>query len=172
MGNLEKNFCDTYANKGWSSIRYALNFKHQIGSLLDYAIKKERLLLESREFIDTGILIDLIASGLPNFVADRINRESLKQTEDLYNEIGKLEHMVNKKNFESKKSVKNSEGKEKQEKKPCKNCEKIGYTNRYHPESSCWFKDKEKIVEGKKSHINLNNNSEIEAELNDTNEKN
>ena len=53
-------------------------------------------------------------------MADRINRESLEKTEDLYNEIGKLEHMVNKKNFEYKKSLENFEGKEKQEKKHVK----------------------------------------------------
>ena len=86
-----------YSNKGWSSIRYALNFKYQSGTLLEYTIKKDRLFLEVREPINTGILIDLIASGLPNFVTDRL------KTEDLYNEIGKLEHMVNKKNFEYKK---------------------------------------------------------------------
>ena len=51
----KKNFCETYANKGWASIRYALSFKYQTGSLLDYAIKKERLLLESRKSIGTGI---------------------------------------------------------------------------------------------------------------------
>lgn len=33
----EKNFCDTFANKGWSPIRYALAFKYQSGSLLEYA---------------------------------------------------------------------------------------------------------------------------------------
>ena len=104
MGNF------MYSNKGWSSIRYALNFKYQSGTLLEYTIKKDRLFLEVREPINTGILIDLIASGLPNFVADRINRESLEKTEDLYNEIGKLEHMVNKKNFEYKKSLKNFVG--------------------------------------------------------------
>ncbi|CAK1542647.1 unnamed protein product [Leptosia nina] len=38
----ENNFCETFANKGWSSTRYALGFKYQAGSLLEYAIKKEK----------------------------------------------------------------------------------------------------------------------------------
>jgi len=93
-------FCETFVSKGWSRIRYALSFKYQTGLLLDYAIKKEKLLLEVRKSIDDGTLIDLIATGLPNFVADRIDREKLNKTEDLYNEIGKLEHLVLKKNSE------------------------------------------------------------------------
>ena len=40
------NFIETYANKGWSQIRYAMAFKYQTGSLLEYAVKKGRLLLE------------------------------------------------------------------------------------------------------------------------------
>ncbi|GBP36065.1 hypothetical protein EVAR_29196_1 [Eumeta japonica] len=84
----EKNFCDTFANKGWSPIRYALAFKYQTGSLLDYALKKEKLLLEVRKSIDTGTLIDLIALGLPNYLTDKIDRETLQETEDLYNELG------------------------------------------------------------------------------------
>ncbi|KAF9424312.1 hypothetical protein HW555_000451 [Spodoptera exigua] len=89
----EKNFCETFGNKGWSPIRYALGFKYQSGSLLEYALKKEKLLLEVRKTIDTGTLIDLIAAGLPNYLSDKIDRETLQQTEDLYNEIGKLEHL-------------------------------------------------------------------------------
>ncbi|GBP39190.1 hypothetical protein EVAR_26976_1 [Eumeta japonica] len=86
----EKNFCDTFANKGWSPIRYALAFKYQTGSLLDYALKKEKLLLEVRKSIDTGTLIDLIALGLPNYLTDKIDRETLQETEDLYNELGEI----------------------------------------------------------------------------------
>ena len=53
-----KSFCDTYSNTGWSSIRYALDFKYQSGPLL--CNKKETLLLEVRKTINKGILADLI----------------------------------------------------------------------------------------------------------------
>lgn len=99
-GKNGKKICDTFASKGWSAIRYALSFKYQTSSLLDYALKKEKLLLQVRRSIDTGTLIDLIATGLPNFVIDR---EKLEKPEDLYAEIGKLEHLVYKKNSETKK---------------------------------------------------------------------
>lgn len=42
----KNNFCETYGNKGWSQIKYAYTFRYQAGSLLEYATKKERLLLE------------------------------------------------------------------------------------------------------------------------------
>lgn len=160
----KKTFCETFVSKGWSPIRYALSFKYQTGLLLDYAIKKEKLLLEVRKSIDNGTLIDLIATGLPNFVADRIDREKLKKTEDLYNEIGKLEHLVHKKDFEKNKN-KNYINKEKIEKIPCETCKNKGKGTRFHPAAECWFKGKENETK----HVN---NSVLEVDLSDTDPKN
>lgn len=53
--------------------------------------KKEKLLLEIRKSFDDGTLIDLIATDLRISVADRMDIEKLKNTKDLYNEIGKFE---------------------------------------------------------------------------------
>lgn len=161
----ERMFCKTFANKGWSPIRYALAFKYQTGSLLDYALKKEKLLFEVRKSIDSGTLIDLIAFGLPNYVADKIDRGALQGTEDLYNEIGRLEHLVSKNKYEKR----NPEIKPKkiEEKRPCQTCvnEKKGI--RYHPEEHCWFK-----ARTSKSVVKTVNNSELEIELNEKNPKN
>lgn len=88
----KNNFCETFGNKGWAPIKYALSFKYKEGSLLDYAIKKEKLLPQARKTIDTGTLLDLIASGLPDFICDKIDREKLEASQDLFNEINKLEH--------------------------------------------------------------------------------
>lgn len=164
----EKNFCETFANKGWSPIRYALSFKYQAGSLLEYALKKEKLLLEVRKTIDIGTLIDLIAFGLPNYVADKVDRETLQGTEDLYNEIGKLEHLVGKNKYD-KKSIIYSETKTKkfEEKKPCQICFNEKKGKRYHPEENCWFKGK-----NQKTVVKTVNNSELEIELNEKNPKN
>lgn len=134
-----KSFSETYANKGWSQIRYAMSFRYQTRSLLEYAVKKEKLLLEVRK-IDTGTLIDLIAAGLPNFIADRIDRESLQETEDLFNKIGKLEHMTEKKKFGEKEIITKTENKV--TRTSCKICEKNNKGARYHPEALCWFKPK------------------------------
>lgn len=71
--------CDTFANKG----------------LLRYALKKI-LLLEIRKSIDTEIFLDFIALGLPNYVTDKIDREIIQETDDLNNELKKLEYFVGK----------------------------------------------------------------------------
>lgn len=162
----KKNFCDTFSSKGWSVIRYAMAFKYQSGSLLDYALKKEKLLLEVRKSIDNGTLIDLIATGLPNVVADRIDREKLKKTEDLYNEIGKLEHLSSKKTLETKKYK--TSNKDKIEKTPCEICKNRNKGNRFHTESECWFKEKEN--EGVKTR--QINTSTLEVDLSDNDPKN
>ncbi|GBP68279.1 hypothetical protein EVAR_57605_1 [Eumeta japonica] len=132
----------THLQKGWSPIRYALAFKYQTGSLLDYALK-EKLLLEVRKSIDTGTLIDLIALGLPNYLTDKIDRETLQETEDLYNELGRLQHLVGRNKYENKNyTYSDTKNKKIEEKKPCQICitEKKG--KRFHPEENCWFKQK------------------------------
>jgi len=47
----EKNLCNLFAIKGWSPFRHALAFKYQAVSLLDYALKKEKLLLEENQLV-------------------------------------------------------------------------------------------------------------------------
>ncbi|GBP43342.1 hypothetical protein EVAR_34258_1 [Eumeta japonica] len=99
----KSSFLQTYANENWTTSKYALFFKYQTGSLLEYAIKREKLLLEVRKTIDQGTLIDIIAAGLPDFITDRINKEEIVQTKDLFNELGKLKHLVAKKKFSKEK---------------------------------------------------------------------
>ncbi|ESO08502.1 hypothetical protein HELRODRAFT_169359 [Helobdella robusta] len=92
----KNKFCKSFANQGWNQVTYALLFKYKDGSLVDYAIKKEKLLLDMRTSIDTGTLVDLIAAGLPGFVLEKINRQSMEDTVDLFNEVRKYEHLMNK----------------------------------------------------------------------------
>ncbi|XP_073955235.1 uncharacterized protein [Choristoneura fumiferana] len=167
-----KIFCETYADKGWSPIRYAMSFRYIQGSLLEYALKKERLLLEINKTMDKPTLIDLIATGLPNFVADKIDRKNLKAAEDLFNNLRGLEHLVGKKIPEKKIVVFENKTKEKNEKyRPCRICEKENKTNRYHPESLCWFRNKNS--DGiKRDQIRTVNNSQLETELNEIDPKN
>lgn len=168
-----KTFCETYADKGWSPIRYALLFKYRQGSLLDYALKKERLLLEINKNMDKPTIIDLIATGLPNFIADKIDRDTLKRTEDLFSNIRSLEYLVERKNWEKKGVGLETKLKDKnvKEYQPCKICEKEGKYKRYHPESLCWFKNKtpDRL---KRDQIKSVNNFELETELNEVDPKN
>ncbi|OXU16482.1 hypothetical protein TSAR_011678 [Trichomalopsis sarcophagae] len=125
-----------------------------------------------RKSIDPGTLIDLIAVGLPEFIINKIDRETLKETVHLFNEISKYENMVNKKNILGKKKNRNSNTKGKiEEHKPCKICQKLNKCTRYHPEETSWFKTKEDEKE-KKNFIKHVNNSVIETELDETDQKN
>lgn len=167
-------FCESFANKGWNPVTYALLFKYKDGSLIDYAMRKEKLLLDMRRTIDPGTLVDLIAAGLPEFILNRIDRERLKDTVDLYNEVSKYEHMVNKKTFLAKKRyyMNSKTNDRKEEKHPCKTCERLNKGIRYHPENMCWFKINDDENKTKKSFIRHVNNSVIETELNENDQKN
>lgn len=98
----KENFCETYADKGWAPVKYAIGFRYINGSLLDYALKKEKLLLGMNTSMSPDILINLIAAGLPDFVTNRINKTTVKETKDMFNELRSLEHPV-KKNASDKK---------------------------------------------------------------------
>ena len=168
-----KSFSDTFANKGWSPIRYAMNFKYIQGSILEYAIKKERYLLEINKSIDTSTLIDLIAIGLPNIITDKIERESLKDVNDLFNYIRGLEHLTKKNDTKITSNTGNKYKYSRQEiklneKKSCTICENKGKFNRFHPENICWFKNEKNTTEDR----NLNSNSILQVELSNEDPKN
>ncbi|XP_052740284.1 uncharacterized protein LOC112046454 [Bicyclus anynana] len=174
--NWKIKFCKTYEDKGWSPIRYAFLFKYRQGTLLEYALKKERLLLEVNKSLDTRTLIDLIVIGLPNFIADEIDRNALKDTEDLFSSIRGLEHLRDKKIVGKKVVEWENKTKEKNlnslhDKRPCRICEKEKRGTRYHSESVCWFKNKVDD-HSKKELIRSVNNSELEMSLNEIDPKN
>lgn len=123
-----------------------------------------------RRNIDQGTLIDLIAAGFPEYIINKIDREELNDTVDLFNEIGKYEHIVNKKNFQEKKSQTSTKTQE-EKKKACKVCEKLGKETRFHNEDTCWFKNTIRTQENR-NFIKHVNNSVVEAELIDTDTKN
>ncbi|KAK9886418.1 hypothetical protein WA026_016697 [Henosepilachna vigintioctopunctata] len=47
----KEKFLETFADKGWSTGMYAIYYRHKEGSLMEYAIRKEKLLLEMDEDI-------------------------------------------------------------------------------------------------------------------------
>lgn len=147
---------ETFSSKGWSNRTYAHYFKYKEGSLVQYAIKKERLLLEINKNMDADTMIDRIAFGLPEFIREKINRDEIENTKDLINELQKLKGIENKKKI-FKKEDKPKHKFKNEEKKPCKTCEDMNKGVRYHPEEKCWFKQEKPKVIG--------SNSVIEAHL-------
>ena len=57
-----------FASKGWAQVRYAHNFKHLSGSLIEYALKKEKLILEVESRMTVISRINLIVMGLPTYI--------------------------------------------------------------------------------------------------------
>lgn len=159
------NFLETFGNKGWSQVRYAFNFKYQAGSILEYATKKERLILEINRVIDDSTMIYLIVMGLPDNIMNKIDRELLKTTTDLFKEINQFEYLAKKKEIEKQKSTK-SDYREPGQRIPCSICIKQKKGVRYHPENKCYFKD----VDVTKK-VQPANNS-IDAELIEEEQKN
>lgn len=167
----KENFCTTYRNKGWSQVKYAFTYKFQAGSLLEYATKKERLLLEINKHIDTQTMINLIVIGLPDYIINKIDKETVESTASLFNEIGRHEYVMTKQNF-SKNKRNTYDNKGKLDKiKPCKTCENLNKGVRFHPEEKCWFKQIEDNTH-KKSYNKAINNSVIDVEPNYNDKKN
>lgn len=171
----KENFCNTFEKRGWSQIKYAFTYKYQAGSLLEYATKKERLLLEINKSIDNNTLINLIVLGLPEHIMNRLDKESLTSTTHLFSELNKNEYLVNKQNqkvfFAYKPNFETKQTLEKEQKHKCSICEKLKKGTRFHPESACWFKSKNNQP-NKDNQIRLINNSELECELQNENPKN
>lgn len=166
----KKNFQETYGNKGWSQVKYAYTFKYQFGSLLEYATKKEKLLLEVNKHIDNQTMINLIVIGLPDGIMEKIDKEHIKSTAGLYNEMGKHEYAVNKKIF-NKHKINTYDSKAKPDKKPCKTCETLNKGTRFHPEEKCWFKQTQENNHNRNNSKTVNN-SVIDVELNHNDPKN
>ncbi|XP_031848012.1 uncharacterized protein LOC116433731 [Nomia melanderi] len=51
-GDWKDRFLKSFADKGWSTWKYALAFRYKEGSLINYATKKERLILDVNKDID------------------------------------------------------------------------------------------------------------------------
>lgn len=134
-----KTFLQTFSNKGWSNIRYAYSFKYMenFGSMLDYALKKERLLLECERTMTDESRISHIVVGLPVHIQNRLDKENIETTEDLMNEIQKYDSFTNRINHinSQKKDSTKVEGIRK--KTPCSVCTALGKPNRFHPAEIC-----------------------------------
>lgn len=53
------------------------------------------------KIVEQGTLIGLNAANSFNFITDKIYQEDIEETQDLFNEIVKLEHLVKNKLFKS-----------------------------------------------------------------------
>lgn len=102
----KQKFLKSFADKGWNTSIYATSYRHKEGSLMEYAMKKEKLLLDMDNNIGTKTLIMFIAAGLPEFIRDKIDREKCQNSTVLLQEIKKCENLVGKNNLKKKRKRK------------------------------------------------------------------
>lgn len=167
----ESTLCETYEDKGWSPIKYAISFKYISGPLIDYALRKEKILLELDKSIDDKMIMNLIVAGLPDFITEKINKSKVKETKDLLNEIKMLEYLTKAEKPNKSKDSSTTQNEKKKNKTPCQICDKMGKKNRYHSEDKCWFNKKngEENIDKK---VKMVNNSQLEVELQNEDQKN
>jgi len=76
-----ESFLDTFAPKGWSDARSAISYCYFSGSLSEYAIKKENLLINFHSKMDDVMKITLIILGLPISIQEKIDPSEISSVE-------------------------------------------------------------------------------------------
>lgn len=140
-----ESFLAVFGDKSWSKVVHAYNYKYLSGSLVDYALRKERLILEIEKGMTDTSRINLIVVGLPTEIRDKLDREQLKTTDQLLNRLGRYENVgQHKKDFLRDEKTVNPKSYPPKliEKKPCGVCESRKLYNRFHPEEKCFFKNR------------------------------
>lgn len=168
----KESFFDTFADSTWQPVRFAFNFKFLSGSYLEYAMRKEKLLIELDGTLLDSTVLDLIVIGLPFHIQDTLNRKTVKTIKQLHEKFKKFETedrmsdshsknssqsntgfsnqsksfasgSSNRRNRSSYSNSNCSKGKSDQsEKKYCSICAKLGSPGRTHQESMCWNKNR------------------------------
>ena len=178
----KKTFLDSFRETGWHKHKEAYSFRYIGGNLVDYALRKENLLVNIRDNFPIDILIDLIVTDLPIMIQNRIERTKVTSMEDLLTELRKLESLVQRRRtFSNTNTFKNtdqpiSNSNQKNqtqsstsinaERKPCSYCDKKGFPGRFHPEALCRLKQKEQMEQPK--NIKTVNNAAVQNTLNES----
>ncbi|KAK0156700.1 hypothetical protein PV328_012421, partial [Microctonus aethiopoides] len=134
------SFLETFSVQSWAEITYAYDFKFLNGSLLEYALKKRNLLLEADEDMALNTQINMIVISLPKSIQNKLEKKRLTNIEDLMSKLKQIGHFNEPKKEKPKSQI---------NKTPCPFCEKLGYTNRFHPENVCRLKN-QKFCRSKK----------------------
>lgn len=151
-----ESFLKVFADKGWLKVRQAYSYKYLAGSVIDYALKKERMILEIESHATDTSRINQIVVGLPFHIQDKLDREEIQTTDDLMNKLRQYEYIPKKSSGRSVTRVNTTEDEFTNvasrtkynpgkvfEKKPCAICESKGYPGRFHPLERCRNRNKQ-----------------------------
>lgn len=167
-----KSMLDNFRETGWKKCREAYKFKYIGGSLVDFAVRKQYLLLNLRKDLVIGAIIELIVTKLLIHIQDKMDRTQINTFADLVGELRKLESQVQKKKtFDQNNSPNNNQRAirpaiQTNERKPCSYCESKGFIGRYYPETICRLKQRDTNKDSK--NIKTVNNIAVQEHLNKT----
>ena len=141
------SFLDSFASKGWPAARSAFAFRYLAGSLGEYALKKENLLINLHRNMDETMKIYLIVTGLPLSVQQKLDRSEITSTRELIKKINALDTPIrSSSNSNLEKSVSNVTRSAQvagstafsslSRRTPCGYCKNKGY-ERFHLEENC-----------------------------------
>lgn len=169
-----ENFLESFADKGWHEITYALDYKYLSGSVSDYVIKKYCLLVDALPDMNEKMRTAVVVAGMPIELSSKIDRSFVDSQGKLLSEITKWEIKAGRERKNNSSKVydnENEKGRRDEKngysngrrKKACSWCEKRGFRGKYHPESICWNNPshpdyREKLV--RKNFSSNNNNNE------------
>lgn len=145
------SFIKVFGQRTWSDTRFTINYKYLKGSPVDYALKKQRMLLDENPDMDDGSMIRLIVYGLPQYYDQRLDKQKINKTDDLIEELGKLEKT--KLTYQNSNNHNNNNNYNLNKRLPCKFCEALGFKNRFHKLDECRNKNDDRL---KKLKANLN----------------
>lgn len=141
---------NVFGSHNWAKIRFAYEYKYIHGRFLEYALRKEKLILEVDDDISQKTLVNEIVLGLPINIQNKIKREKILNSEILVKELAKIDEETKplfKPGVNQKISgMYDKKNEKKVLRKPCQHCLKRTKQERFHPEANCWFKDKVNLI--------------------------
>lgn len=148
------SFIKSFPDNTWDNVYYAFKFHYINGSLTEYALKKERLLLEVDPEMRMKEIINHTVVGLPTHIRDNLDKGEIVTMEILINKLGKYSKTCGStdKRSEPTKNNKSKKDFNISEKRPCVICEKLGKFGRFHPVEIC--RNKEKKIEKESRSVN------------------
>ena len=173
----KEKFIEDFSEKGWSSIMHAYTYTYSKGPLVDFALKKLRLLIDADPALPSSCRINLIVISLPERVRNRIDRMEVETQSDLIAILQSLEHLAttftrfSKPNSRTPPSLSDTPSKpEKPEKfeKFCNGCYKRSRPYSNHSDSDCRYNPANKTkANDKDKPIKVANNIQLENALNE-----
>ncbi|MBP1527179.1 MAG: hypothetical protein H9Q66_04530 [Spiroplasma ixodetis] len=147
-----------FSDGSFRPVRSAFFMRYFSGSIVEFAVKKQRALLDLDSSIDLKMQIYLIVCGLPLHIQDSLNRESITSIQILHKKLKKFDFKegdlpsYSNNNFNYRKtaafqknkfsnSSKNNNFDKFRNKKPCSICAAKGI-NRFHLDADCWSNPK------------------------------